>query len=90
MEMRLNREAGRAARTAAAAGACVRKKVPESRERRMERERGRVRHSGGVEKAKDCESQNFKEEDWLKDHPVATGPVCTLNSGPLIFFLPPI
>lgn len=24
-------------------------------------------------------SQNFKEEDWLGDHPVAAGPDCSLN-----------
>lgn len=76
MEMRLNREASRAAPPTAAAGACVRKKVPESGrngEKGGRRERGR----GG--RRKTVKSQNFKEEDWLGDHPVAAGPDCSLN-----------
>ncbi len=74
MEMRLNREASRAALPAAAAGACVRKKVPESG-RKGEEEGGEREREGGST----VKSQNFKEEDWLGDHPVAAGPVCSLN-----------
>lgn len=73
MEMRLNREASRAAPPTAAAGACVRRKVPENWDKWGERrrERGRGQKTG--------KSQHFKEEDWLEDHPVAAGPVCSLN-----------